>query len=71
VEFDYRGLNQPLVDSITVPDVIWACELLARISDAQWQDAFKAGAFRQEDASRYIAKIKEKIAQGLALKQTS
>ena len=71
VQFDYRGMNQPLVDSVKVADVIWACERLARISDNQWQDAFKAGAFRQEDADRYIAKIKEKIAQGLALKPTS
>ena len=68
VRFDYRGLNQRLVDSVTVPDVIWACELLARISDSQWQDAFKSGAFVQADTDRYIAKIKEKIAQGLALK---
>ena len=70
VEFDYRGMNQALVDSVTVPDVIWACELLARIPDTHWQAAFKAGAYVQTDADRYIAKIKEKIAQGLALKST-
>jgi hypothetical protein len=68
VEFDYRGMNQALVDTITVPDVLWACERLARIQDSQWQAAFKAGAYPQADADRYIRKIKEKIAQGLALK---
>jgi hypothetical protein len=68
VSFDYRGLNQALVDTVTVPDVIWACELLSRISDQQWQAAFKAGAYVPADADRYIAKIKEKIGQGLALK---
>lgn len=68
VSFDYRGMYQPLVDTIRRPDVIWACELLSQISDAQWQAAFKAGAYPQENADRYIAKIKEKIAQGLALK---
>ena len=52
----------------SLPDVIWASEQLAKISDQQWQAAFKAGAFVQADADRYIAKIKEKIAQGLALK---
>ena len=48
--------------------MIWACEQLAKIPDGHWQAAFKAGAYPQDDADRYIAKIKEKIAQGLALK---
>jgi len=68
VSFDYRGLNQSLVDRVKVPDVIWASEWLSKLSDAQWQAAFKAGAFPQDSADRYIKKIKEKIAQGLALK---
>jgi hypothetical protein len=68
VTFDYRGMNQKLLDRVTVPDVIWACELLNKISDEQWQAAFKAGAYSQPDADRYIKKIKQKIAQGLALK---
>ncbi len=68
VTFDYRGVNQELVDRVTVPDVIWACEQLAKIPDGHWQAAFKAGAFPQADADRFIRKIKDKIAQGLALK---
>ncbi len=68
VTFDYRGMNQALVDRVTVPDVIWACEQLAKLPDGHWQAAFKAGAFPQDIADRYIKKIKEKIAQGLALK---
>jgi hypothetical protein len=70
VYFDYRGLNQELVNRVTVPDVIWACELLARLPDGHWQAAFRAGAYPQDYADRYIKKIKEKIAQGLALKNT-
>jgi hypothetical protein len=68
VTFDYRGMHQALVDTITVPDVIWACEQLAKIPDGHWQAAFKAGAYPQAVADRYIRKIKDKIAQGLALK---
>jgi hypothetical protein len=68
VTFDYRGMNQKLLDRVTVPDVIWACELFNKISDDQWQAAFRAGAFPQAEADRYIKKIKWKIAQGLALK---
>jgi hypothetical protein len=71
VDFDYRGMNQALVDTVTVPDVIWACEQLAKIPDGHWQAAFKAGAYSQAHADRYIAKIKEKIAQGLALKSAA
>jgi hypothetical protein len=71
VSFDYRGMNQALVDTVTVPDVIWACEQLAKIPDGHWQAAFKAGGYPQADADRFINKIKEKIAQGLALKTTS
>ena len=40
---------------------------MARLSDAQWHDAFRAGGYSREDAARYIAKFKEKIVQGLAL----
>jgi hypothetical protein len=68
VSFDYRGLNQALIDRVKVPDVVWACEQLAKIPDGHLQAAFKAGAFPQEDADRFIRKIKEKVAQGLALK---
>ena len=68
IEFDYRGMNQALLDTVTPADVIWACERLAKIPDGHWQAAFKAGWYPQAEADRYIAKIKEKIAQGLALK---
>jgi hypothetical protein len=71
VEFDYRGMNEALLARVTVADVIWACERLAKIPDGHWQAAFKAGAYPQANADRYIKKIKDKIAQGLALKNTS
>ena len=51
--------------------MIWACERLAQIPDGHWQAAFKAGWYPPEHADRYIRKIKEKIAQGLALKATA
>ena len=68
VAFDYRGVNTPLINSLTVRDVIWACELFARIPDAHWRAAFQAGHYSPDHSERYIRKIKEKIAQGLALK---
>ena len=70
VEFDYRGVNGPLIDTVTVADVIWACELFARIPDGHWRAAFQAGHYSPEQIDRYVAKIKQKIAQGLALKRS-
>jgi hypothetical protein len=68
---DYRGIYRDLVESVTPGDIRWTCELLARLSDRQWQDAFRAAGYTPEQAGRYVKKIKEKIAQGLALPATS
>ena len=66
--FEYSGPNKPLVSAITPADVRWTATLMSRLSDRQWQDAFRAGDYPPEDANRFIAKLKEKIATGLALK---
>ena len=68
VRFDYRGRNGVLINLLRVADVIWACELLSRIPDGHWQAAFRAGHYSAADSERFIRKIKEKIAQGLALR---
>ncbi len=67
VTFDYRGLNERLTEIVTPADVIWACQLLERLPDQHWQDAFRAGGYEPAIADRFIAKIKQKIAEGLAL----
>lgn len=71
VDFDYRGINGALVGIVTVPDVIWACERLARLPDGHWQAAFKAGGYTPEETDRYVRKIKAKIDEGLALRGAS
>jgi hypothetical protein len=68
VAFEYSGPNKPLVENITPADVRWTAKLLSRLTDKQWQDAFRAGGYSADDSARYIAKIKEKIAAGRALK---
>lgn len=67
VRFDYRGIHGDLLESITPADVVWTCQLLGRLSDAQWDDAFRAADFAQPIRARYIAQIKKKIQEGLAL----
>jgi hypothetical protein len=67
VTFDYRGIHQPLVEAIRVPDVVWACRLMAQLSDRQWDSAFRAAGYTDEMRQRYVAKLKAKVAEGLAL----
>ena len=65
VEFAYSGWYKNLVrDRITPEEVAWASALLGRLSDKQWADAFRAGGYDPDDASRFITKLKEKIDQG-------
>jgi hypothetical protein len=63
VEFDYRGIDAALADSVTTSDLRWACELLSRLSEQQWLDAFRAGGYTTDQRARYVRRIQEKIAQ--------
>jgi len=68
VEFDYHGWHQELfTDRITPDEVRWACDLLAKLSDTQWRDAFRAGGFDAAVADRFIRRIKSKIEEGKRL----
>jgi hypothetical protein len=67
VKFSYSGPNKTLVSRIMPSHVRWTAGLLSRLSDGQWHDAFRAGGYSRDDATRFIAKIKEKIAVGMAL----
>ncbi len=72
VKFDYHGWHQDLVkDRITPADVRWACELLSRLNDRQWADAFRAGGYEPALAQRFITRAHQKIRQGLQLEQTA
>ena len=68
VDFAYKGVYRKYVDDrIAVADVEWASQQLAKLSDSQWTDAFRAGGYQPEEAGRFIAKIKEKIEAGRGL----
>jgi hypothetical protein len=69
VRFEYRGIHGNLLDTLTADDVVWTCGLLARLSDRQWRDAFRAGGYDDAVRERYIAKLKSKIGEGLALQR--
>jgi hypothetical protein len=67
VRFNWSGWHTELLEHITPADVRWTCERLARLSDEQWRDAFRAGGYEPDVADRFIRRFKAKIAEGLAL----
>jgi len=68
VQLDYRGLHGDILERLSPADVIWACELMNRLSDAQLDDAFTAGGYEPGVRQRYITKLRSKIREGLALR---
>ena len=68
VTLDYRGPRGEILETMTVADVVWACELMNRLRDAQLDDAFKAAEYEPALRTRFIAKIRAKIQEGLALR---
>ena len=68
VEFDDLGrFHRELFGELTPADVRWTCERLDRLSAEQWKDAFRGAGYKDDEASRFIRKIREKVAAGLAL----
>jgi len=68
VEFSYHGWHQELFNNRMTPaDVRWGCELLSKLTDRQWDDAFRAGGYDPATAARFIGSLKKRIAQGLQL----
>jgi hypothetical protein len=67
VRLHYRGRHKALFQNIRPADVRWICERLDTLTDRQWQDAFRAGGIEPQAAERFIRRMKQKIAEGLAL----
>jgi len=68
VDFAYKGWYRPFVeDRVTPADVEWASALLGRLSDQQWNDAFRAAGYQPALASRFITRLKEKVAEGRSI----
>ena len=70
VDFAYDGWYRNYVEGQIAPaDVVWVMSLMSRLTEKQWQDAFRAGGYEASTADRFIRKLREKMAAGLALKQ--
>ena len=65
VDFAYDGWYRNLVrDRVTPADVVWASNLLGRLSQRQWADAFRAAGYEPQVADRFIKTLRAKIEQG-------
>lgn len=61
VVFHYKGKNPSVVAGVTVENARWMGNLLARLSDKQLSDAFKAGGFSDTDVAVYIRAVQSRI----------
>ena len=67
VEFDFDTIYRSVVERVRPADVKWTAELLSKLTDTQWDDAFRAADYSPDVRARYVKKIKAKIAEGLAV----
>jgi hypothetical protein len=67
VEFDFDTIYGSVVEVVRPADVKWTAGLLSKITDSQWDDAFRAAEYAPDVRARFIKKIKAKIAEGLAV----
>lgn len=67
VTLEYTGRHKKLFSDVRSSDVVWLCQRLAKLSDTQVLDAFRAGGYDAATALPFITKLKAKVAEGLAL----
>jgi hypothetical protein len=71
VTLDYRGPAGDILETMSAGDIVWACERLDRLRDAQLDDAFEAAGYEPAIRARFVKKIRAKIDEGLALRASS
>ena len=65
--FNYRGRHQALVTRrISRQDLGWAGDLLGRLSDHQWDEAFRAGGYGHADGRAFIDTLLARIGEAQA-----
>ena len=61
IDFNYGGKSKKLFDNITTSDAKWIGGLLARLSDEQIKDAFRAANYPPEEVERLSRAVRERI----------
>jgi len=68
VVFGFSGWHKELVaHQIPVGDAVWGCRQLARLSDAEWREAFRTAGYDADTADQFLTTLKSRIQTGLAL----
>ena len=65
--FGDQGRHDELFEQIRRRDVRWISERLNRLSKRQLADAFRAAGYPDAIAGRFIRRLEQKIAEGLAV----
>lgn len=61
IDFNYGGKSKSLFENITVQDAKWIGSLLARLSDNQIRDAFRAANYAPEEVESLFHAVKNRI----------
>ena len=61
VRFDYSGKNSGMMRTITIADAKWIGGWLARLSDRQIQDAFRAANYNSEQVRLLTGAVRKRI----------
>jgi hypothetical protein len=61
VQLDYSGKNSALMRNITVADAKWIGGLLARLSDQQLQDVFRAANYKPDQVMMLAGAVRKRI----------
>lgn len=69
VDFFYGGKRADLFTDITVEQALWIGNLLARLSDEQIRDAFRAANYSQGEIVMLATAVRERINQLLSLNE--
>ena len=71
VRLDYDGKNASLMRNITIEDARWIGGLLARLSDRQIQDAFRAANYSSEEVRLLTSAVRKRINELVKLQPQS
>jgi len=68
VRFHYKGKDPEVLKGIRVETAKWMGDMLARLSEAQLNDAFRAGGYSGSELSTLVRAIRERIGELQSLK---
>ena len=61
VDFNFTGKNKGILDDVTVAEARWVGRLLARLSDAQLADAFRAANYSPEEVNMLASAVRSRV----------